>query len=185
MSFLDQRLLRIDLAAAAAGASRCFEWGGVASTGRPVLSIDSTHVPRGHDFGSAILHKMPMPALLEHDPGRVAGAVQAIESRGGKLILCGVVWHPEILAFRGRPKLSLGWGDSGAGEYVAEADSAALNGRCWQGPFRLCRGSRLFEVSFCLDLPAADSDTWADVGSEVAAPDLTTTQESIPLTCRW
>lgn len=119
----------------------------------------------------------PRPILHQHDPFAVVGHTSAVEvlrsDDGAQLRVAGVISGAgqvarEIVdaAANGFPwQASIG-ARVGKWEFVKEGDTAQANGRSWDGPVYIARGSSLSEVSFVA--LGADDATSASIAASAA-----------------
>ena len=117
------------------------------------------------------------PILHQHDPSAVVGHTSAVEvlrsDDGAQLRVAGVISGAgqvarEIVdaAANGFPwQASIG-ARVGKWEFVKEGDTAQANGRTWDGPVYIARGSSLSEVSFVA--LGADDATSASIAASAA-----------------
>jgi len=157
-------------AAAAADATPTFEL--VAYTGRAIRQSWSRN-PLVVDLAGIDTSRQTVPILWGHDSSidSVLGQSQAITNNGEQLVLSGeLIGEGETaqkvlaLARRGMKfQASIG-ADTGKIESFGQGEIVAVNGREFEGPISVVRGSALREVSIVL--MGADAQTSAAIAAE-------------------
>jgi hypothetical protein len=145
---------RIDFqidAAAGDGSEKAATFSGVAYTGG-AMQLNGYYLPVVVDLGG-LKAAGDMPALLEHDRGRIVGhhraEVSAKDIRVTGTVSGGGMAAREVIASarKGFPwKLSIG--AAGEMERVLAGETVIVNGRSFRGPLYVLRKGTLREVSF-------------------------------------
>jgi len=159
-------------APATAGKLKSFSM--VAYTGGP---MDVGFGPVVVDLEGMRVTSKARPILHQHDPSAVVGHTSSVEvmrsDDGAQLLVSGVISGAGQVAREIADAAANGfpWQASigarvGKWEFVKDGDTAQANGRTWEGPVHIARGSSLSEVSFVA--LGADDATSASIAASAA-----------------
>jgi hypothetical protein len=179
--FLERASLsEANLAAVAARARRCRNFGGLASSGRPLRFRQRRDIPLVTDFASMCVHRLPLPVVLDHGGADwIVGAVQRLSASDGMLYFVGVVFDSTLIGAeifdaavagtRWHCSISTSATDQRA---ICPGEIVTVNGRTWRGPLLCEVHATLVEIS--LSTSPADCDTFTKIeGRDCPLPDLT------------
>ena len=160
--------------AAPATAGKLKSFSMVAYTGGP---MDVGFGPVVVDLEGMKVTRKARPILHQHDPSAVVGHTSSVEvmrsDDGAQLLVSGVISGAGQVAREIADAAANGfpWQASigarvGKWEFVKDGDTAQANGRTWEGPVHIARGSSLSEVSFVA--LGADDATSASIAASAA-----------------
>lgn len=161
--------LALEAAEAAEGSPRRFS--GIAYTGVP-MRLNAYFHPVVIDLAGLTVPRQDLPALREHDPGRIVGHTESVEVLAQRVKVTGLVSGTGEAAdeVRGTAKNGFPWQLSVTAtptriEFVEANQTVKVNGRTWSGPLLVARATTLREVSF---VPlGADGATSANVAASL------------------